>query len=111
MLHGAPVSARPGADPLYRSFVPELASTLHLRQIVLVKRCHRSERGEDDRVGAIVFPGFVKILPTPPGPGVTPEENKLVVVRRALVICECALLATSHPVSAPPPPPPPTVVP
>ncbi|KAH8984246.1 hypothetical protein EDB92DRAFT_1950956 [Lactarius akahatsu] len=27
MLHGAPASAGPGADALYRSFVPELAST------------------------------------------------------------------------------------
>ncbi|KAI9457009.1 hypothetical protein BJY52DRAFT_1120729, partial [Lactarius psammicola] len=102
MLHGALDSPGPGADAHYRSFVPKLASTLDPRQIEVVKRCHRSERGEVDRVGATIFPGLVKILPTPPGPRVEPGENTQTVVRRALVICECALLATSYPLSAPP---------
>jgi hypothetical protein len=82
--------AGPDADALYRSFVPKLASTLHPGLIELVKPCRRSERGEVDRVGATVFPGLFEILPTPP--------VVQTVVRRAQVICECELLATSKPV-------------
>lgn len=86
-------SANPGTDTLYRSFVPELASTLHPGIIELVKPCHRSERGEVDRVALTVFPGLVEILPTPP------VAQK--VVRRAQVICECEFLATTDLLSAP----------
>ena len=93
MLRGVPAGAGPDADALYRSFVPELASPLYPGLIELVKRCRRSERGEADRVGATIFPGLVKVLPTPP--------IMQTVVRRALVICECELLATGIPVSAP----------
>ncbi|KAI9509806.1 hypothetical protein F5148DRAFT_996086 [Russula earlei] len=106
MLHGAPAAAGPGADAFYRSFVPELASTLYPRQVELAKRCRRSERGELDRVGATIFPGLVKVSRTPPGPGVATGDTTQTVVRRAQVICECALQATSYPASAPPPPPP-----
>jgi len=94
MLRGAGSDA----DALYRSFVPELASPLYPGLIELVKRCRRRERGEVDRVGATIFPGLVEVLPTPP--------IVQTVVRRAMVICECELLATSNPVSAPAPPPP-----
>lgn len=104
MLHGAPATAGPGGDAFYRSFVPELASTLYPRQVELAKRCRRSERGELDRVGATIFPGLVKVSRTLPGPGAAPGDNTQTVVRRAQVICECALLASSYTVSAPPPP-------
>jgi len=106
MLNSVQAGAGPGADALYRSFVPELASTLNPHRIELVKRCGRYDRGEVERVGATIFPGLVKILPTPPGPRVVAGENTLIVVRRALVICECALLATGYPVSLATPPPP-----
>jgi len=104
MLHSAPTTAGAGADAFYRSFVPELGNTLYPRQVELAKRCRRSERGELDRVGATIFPGLVKVSRTPSGPGVAPGDNTQTVMRRAQVICECALLATSYPVSAPPPP-------
>jgi hypothetical protein len=48
MLHGS--GAGSGAsDAFYRAFVPELGSVLYPRQIELVKRCMRSERGDVDR--------------------------------------------------------------
>ncbi|KAH9055587.1 hypothetical protein EDB87DRAFT_1298507 [Lactarius vividus] len=58
-------------------------------QIEVVKRCRRYDRGEGDRVGATISPGLVKVLPTPPRPRVMPGATQT-VVRRALVICECA---------------------
>ncbi|KAI0300813.1 hypothetical protein BC826DRAFT_990619 [Russula brevipes] len=107
MLHSAPSSAGAGADAFYRSFVPELGSTLYPRQVELSKRCRRSERGELDRVGATIFPGLVKVSRPAPGSGATPpaEATTQTVVRRAQVICECALQATSYPGSAPQQPP------
>jgi hypothetical protein len=89
-------NANPGTDALYRSFVPELASTLDPGMVELVNPCRRSERGEVDCVALTVFPGLVEILPTPP----IAEK----VVRRAQVICECEFLATSDLLLAPPPP-------
>lgn len=62
MLHG---SGSGLGDAFYRAFVPELGSTLYPRQIELVKRCLRSERGEADRVGATIFPGLVKVTRGP----------------------------------------------
>lgn len=105
MLHGAPAAAGPAADAFYRSFVPELGSTLYPRQVELAKRCRRSERGEVDRVGATIFPGLVKVSRNLPGPGVAAGDTANTVVRRAQVICECALQATSYPVSSVPPTP------
>lgn len=58
MLHSSGSSS---GDAFYRAFVPELGSTLYPRQIELVKRCLKSERGELDRVGATIFPGLVKV--------------------------------------------------
>jgi len=58
MLHGSGASQ---SDAFYRAFVPEIGSALYPRQIELVKRCLRSERGEVDRVGATIFPGLVKV--------------------------------------------------
>ncbi|KAJ7471537.1 hypothetical protein B0H11DRAFT_2040411 [Mycena galericulata] len=77
MLHGTSGSG----DAFYRAFVPELGSTLYPQQIELVKRCLKNERGEVDRVGCTMFPGLVKV-------GL---DNIHTVVRRAQVICECAM--------------------
>lgn len=49
MLHGSPTTAGGMIDAFYRSFVPELGSTLYPRQVELVKRCVKSERGELDK--------------------------------------------------------------
>ncbi|KAJ7145151.1 hypothetical protein C8R43DRAFT_1088788 [Mycena crocata] len=78
MLHGTSGSG----DAFYRAFVPELGSTLNPQQIELVKRCLKNERHELDRVGCTMFPGLVKV-------GL---DNIHTVVRRAQVICECALV-------------------
>lgn len=91
--------ANADADALYRSFVPKLASTLNPGRVEIVNPCRRSQRGEVDSVGVTIFPGLIEVLPTPP------VVQK--VVRRAKVICECELLAASHPVLTPPLPPPP----
>jgi len=92
MLHGA--NANSGAtDAFYRAFVPELGSTLYPRQIELIKRCMRNEQGESDRVGATIFPGLVKVTRGPMTPDGSSGDNIQTVVRRAQVICECALLA------------------
>ncbi|KAJ7707359.1 hypothetical protein B0H17DRAFT_1032480 [Mycena rosella] len=77
MLHGTSSSG----DAFYRAFVPELGSALYPRQIELVKRCLKNERGEVDRVGCTMFPGLVKVG----------FDNIHTVVRRAQVICECAM--------------------
>ena len=97
MLHGAPAAAGPAADAFYRSFIPEVGSTLYPRQVELSKRCRRSERGEVDRVGATIFPGLVKVSRNQQGPGVASGDTANTVVRRAQVICECALQATVYP--------------
>jgi len=80
-------------DAFYRAFVPELASTLFPRQIELVKRCLTSERGEPDKVGATIFPGLVKVSRGPVTPNDRPDTGNVMqtVVRRAQVICDCAL--------------------
>jgi hypothetical protein len=46
MLHGSNTGS---TDAFYRAFVPEIGSTLYPRQIELVKRCMRSERGDVDK--------------------------------------------------------------
>jgi len=96
MLHGAAASSASTADAFYRAFVPELGSALYPRQIELVKRCLKSERGEVDTVGATIFPGLVKISRGPEGAGgdSEPVQN---VVRRAQVICQCAMGGTALP--------------
>ena len=93
MLHGSASSAGGTVDAFYRAFVPELASTLYPRQIELVKRCLTSERGEPDKVGATIFPGLVKVSRGPATLGDKPDVNNVLqtVVRRAQVICDCAL--------------------
>ncbi|KAJ3935591.1 MAG: hypothetical protein NXY57DRAFT_887550 [Lentinula lateritia] len=96
MIHGSHASS---GDAFYRAFVPELGSTLSPRQNELVKRCMRSEAGNIDRVGATVFPGLVKVSKGPAIPGQEPEIIQT-VVRRAQVICECALTGSSIPPSA-----------
>lgn len=90
MLHGSNSTSGGTVDAFYRAFVPELGSTLYPRQIELVKRCMLSERGEVDRVGATIFPGLVKVNRGPATAG-SQGENIQTVVRRAQVICECAL--------------------
>jgi len=93
MLHGSASSAGGTVDAFYRAFVPELSSTLYPRQIELVKRCLTSERGEPDKVGTTIFPGLVKVSRGPVTPNDKPDVNNVVqtVVRRAQVICNCAL--------------------
>ncbi|KAM0748792.1 hypothetical protein T439DRAFT_327299 [Meredithblackwellia eburnea MCA 4105] len=91
----------------YRAYVPELGSVLDPNRLELIKRCYRTERGELERVGACLFPGLVKVsaINTAPAPTtslrlggtqpkpVTKRETRVFVVRRAQVICECALAA------------------
>lgn len=95
MLHGAPSSSGGTVDAFYRAFVPELAAVLHPSQVELVKRCLKSERGEVDRVGATVFPGLVKV--TRGAQVANGTAHTQTVVRRAQVICECALGFSSAP--------------
>lgn len=83
MLHGSPAK---GGDIFYRAFAPEIASALYASQMELIKRCTSSERGEPCRVGATLFPGLVKVSRSATGP-----DNVQTVVRRAQVVCECAL--------------------
>jgi hypothetical protein len=110
MLHGSRASSGGGADAFYKAFVPEIGSVRHSRrlntfqrylyslakilyprQIELVKRCVMNERGQVDRVGACVFPGLVKVSRSTPAPGQGEPEITQTVVRRAQVICGCAL--------------------
>jgi hypothetical protein len=88
MLHGSPASSAGGTDAFYRAFVPELGSALDPLQIELGKRCLRSERHEEDRIGATVFPGLVKVSRVSADPNVPHTQT---VVRRAQAICECAI--------------------
>ncbi|PIL35429.1 hypothetical protein GSI_02156 [Ganoderma sinense ZZ0214-1] len=97
MLHGAPSSSGGSVDAFYRAFVPDVGTTMNPRQIELVKRCHKTERGDVDRVGATVFPGLVKVSRGPPGPNGVSTQTLQTVVRRAQVICECAMLGTGGP--------------
>ncbi|KAH7342024.1 hypothetical protein B0J17DRAFT_649141 [Rhizoctonia solani] len=93
MLHGSKASSGGGADAFYKAFVQKLARwILYPRQIELVKRCVMNEQGQVDRVGACVFPGLVKVSrgTAIPGQGEPPETTQT-VVRRAQVICGCAL--------------------
>src|SRR6201996_6972754 len=93
MLHGSKAGSGGKMDAFYRAFVPDLGSLLDPRQVELVKRCVKSERHEADRVGACVFPGLVKITGaignTPVSPGI--EGSNQTVVKRAQVVCECAM--------------------
>ena len=93
MLHSAPSSSGGMVDAFYRAFVPDVGSVMNPRQIELVKRCHKTERGEPDRVGAAVFPGLVKVTR---GAGGQVPDDVHTVVRRAQVICECALLGSAQ---------------
>jgi len=95
MLHGSNSSSGGTVDAFYRAFIPELGSTLYPRQIELVKRCLLSEQGDVDRVGATIFPGLVKVTRNPTSSGSQGSENIQTVVRRAQVICECALAASA----------------
>jgi hypothetical protein len=89
MLHGAGSSA---GDAFYRAFVPELRAPLDARQVELVKRCARCEAGEPEQVGATVFLGLVKVASMQQLRG--KAANTQSVMRRAMVICECALLGS-----------------
>jgi len=93
MLHSAPSSSN---DAFYRSFVPELGSLLYARQIELVRRCLKSERGEPDRVGATIFPGLVKVTKGGTQSMEQNQETAHTIVRRAQVICECALASSGN---------------
>lgn len=102
MLHGAPSTAPGSRDAFYRSFVLELQGTLYPRHVELVKRCINTERGTTCRVGATTFPGLVKVAQATPangagGGGDSGADSAQTVVRRAQVICECALQAFAGP--------------
>ncbi len=103
MLHGAPSSSCGTPDAFYRAFVQDLGATLLPSQVELVKRCLKTERGEADRVGATVFPGLVKV--TRGGQAANGSANgsahTQTVVRRAQVICECALGVSTQPPGKP----------
>ena len=106
-------SALDGASGRYQSFVPEIGTTLDPTRLELIKRCYRTERGEPERVGAVLFPGLAKVSSVEidggeeqqamslqhsngrpaTAAGAKRRETRLVVVRRAQVICECALAA------------------
>ncbi|KAL1739830.1 hypothetical protein HDZ31DRAFT_68544 [Schizophyllum fasciatum] len=88
MLHGGAAG-----DAFYRAFVPEVGAGLHPGQMELVKRCGTSERGGACKVGATVFPGLVKVG----GGGGEGKDESQVVVRRAQVICDCALGGSAAP--------------
>ncbi|KAF8311063.1 hypothetical protein DL93DRAFT_2083739 [Clavulina sp. PMI_390] len=93
MLHASKTASggqSGGADAFYKSFVPELGSVLYPKQIELLKRCRKHESGEIDKVGACVFPGLVKVARGIEG--AQTNETGQMVVRRAQVVCECALL-------------------
>jgi len=96
MLHGSNSSSGGVTDTFYRAFVPELGSVLLPRQIELIKRCMKAEANIPDRVGATVFPGLVKVSKGVPGPDGSSELVQT-VVRRAQVICECALTPAPPP--------------
>ena len=90
MLHSSPATG--GTDAFYRAFVPEIGGVLYPQQIELVRRCVKSERGEVDRVGTTIFPGLVKV-----SRGQNDRDTVQTVVRRAQVMCECALYAVLEP--------------
>ncbi|BGP43136.1 hypothetical protein JCM10449v2_007160 [Rhodotorula kratochvilovae] len=111
MLHKSysPGGALEGSG-FYRSFVCQVGAPLDPTQLELIKKCYRTERGEPERVGACLFPGLVKetAVDTTPLPQVSlrhaapgaqnvhqakKRETRTLVVRRAQVICECALAA------------------
>lgn len=81
MLHGSGANQ---SDTFYRAFVPEIGSALFPRQIELVKRCLKSERGEIDRVGATIFPGLVKVTRPVIGPSL--DENVQVIVYNSMLL-------------------------
>ncbi|KAF8315491.1 uncharacterized protein EI90DRAFT_2946518, partial [Cantharellus anzutake] len=80
-----------GADAFYRAFVPDLGSVLYPTRIELLKRCRKHEMGEVDRVGACVFPGLVKVARGVNGSASDDTDGGQSVIRRAQVVCECAL--------------------
>ena len=101
MLHGSNAASGGVTDTFYRAFVPELGSNLYPSQLELIKRCMMSERNVPCKVGATVFPGLVKVSkPLAVAEGQSATETTQTVVRRAQVICECAL---RPPMGAPPP--------
>ncbi|KAL8291504.1 hypothetical protein RQP46_002482 [Phenoliferia psychrophenolica] len=113
MLHASKSPTGGGgmeSSGFYRAYVPEVGMPLLIlldAPAELIKRCYRTERGELERVGACLFPGLVKVsaIDTAPTPTQTlrigsqlpkptsKRETRLLVVRRAQVICECALAA------------------
>ena len=93
MLHGAPDPA--GRGVFYRSFVPEIGSTLNPRLVELSMPCRLADRGGVDHVGVTLFLGLVEVSRDLPGPEVTKK-----VLRRAHIICKCALQAMIYPSNA-----------
>jgi len=101
MLHGSKTGPGGKMDAFYKAFVPDLGTPLDPHQVELVKRCLKAEQGELDHVGSCIFPGLVKITG-----GLGPNRADTIhqtVMKRALVMCGCALgLSDSYnPANAP----------
>ncbi|EJU05116.1 hypothetical protein DACRYDRAFT_76177 [Dacryopinax primogenitus] len=105
MLHAGQAGGG-GMDAFYRAFVPELGHPLDPGQLELTRRCMKSERGEVDLVGATVFPGLVKVT-LAAARGKEGENTIATVVKRAQVICQCALVGVPTPQPTPANGPPP----
>ncbi|KDQ61354.1 hypothetical protein JAAARDRAFT_30775 [Jaapia argillacea MUCL 33604] len=93
MLHGSISSG----DAWYRSYIPELSSDLNHNTMVSIKRCSREV---SDQVGATVFLGLARTnreLIAPAGNVV----DRHYVLRRARVVCTCALSSFSTPPKPP----------
>jgi len=101
MLHAG--QAGSSMDAFYRAFVPELGHPLDPGQLELTRRCMKSERGEVDTVGATVFPGLVKVTLAPAATKGGEGNTISTVVRRAQVICQCALVGLATPAPTPAP--------
>ncbi|KZV64881.1 hypothetical protein PENSPDRAFT_639113 [Peniophora sp. CONT] len=80
MLHGA------AGDAFYRSFMLDPHGGLSPQQVELVKRCMRTEKGEQCVIGTVLFPGLVKVIK---------EGAETNITRRAQVICNCALILSA----------------
>lgn len=89
MLHGSKTGAGGKLDAFYKAFVPDLGTPLDPLQVELIKRCLKAESGEMDRVGSCIFPGLVKTTGGTGPAGKDPQSQS--VMKRALVMCECAL--------------------
>ncbi|KAM0753425.1 hypothetical protein T439DRAFT_310176 [Meredithblackwellia eburnea MCA 4105] len=89
MVHGA----KDDHGGFYRAYVPKLGEPLDPGRVAEVdKRCLRTETGSVDVVGACLFPGLIKETPLD---GARGGGMSSVVIRRAIVYCECSIMPRS----------------